>query len=375
MTRERLHGSRGDLVRARRLIDALRDDGHEVFVVESAARRGGELAVSAYRSVVRRVLPRRAALVSRDIGRWAHARGHGGRVASVAREQGAQLIVETQVHFAWSGARAAGLTGLPLLLDDCSPLSETVVLGAGLPALARHVFQRQVAAARHVIVSSDTLRGRLAAEGVPPHKLHVVPNGVDVDAYAAVDRAAARRRLGLEGRCVIGFAGSFQPWHRVELLVEAVAALSDAAPVHILLIGDGPERSRVLAEASRRGLEPRLSAVGAVPPLAVPELVAACDVGALPASNDYGHPMKLLEYAAAGLPSVAPDLSPVREVVRHGETGLLFPEHDVRALSQALARLVGDEALRRRLGARARAAAEHDASWRRRARALMDLVD
>jgi len=150
-----------------------------------------------------------------------------------------------------------------------------------------------------------------------------------------------------------------------------VAALPGGPPIHLLLVGDGPERPRVLAEAARRGLGPRLTAVGAVPPLAVAELVAACDIGALPASNDYGHPMKLLEYAAAGLPSVAPDLPPVREVVRDGETGLLFPEQDVRALTQALARLVRDEALRRRLGDRARAAAGLEASWRRRARALV----
>ena len=367
---EHIHGTRGDLVRAGRLVQALRDDGHEVRVVESAARPGAEAAVAAYRRVVRRALPRRPALMLRDVGRWLDALSHGRRVAAAAREQGAELIVETQVHFAGSGAEAARLTGLPLLLDDCSPLSEAVFLGTGLPPRARRVWRRQVEAARWLAVSSEVLRERMVAEGVPPQKLRVVPNGVDVAAYDRVDRAAARRRLDAEKSCLLGFVGSFQPWHGVELLVHALASLVSERPVHLLLVGDGPERPRVLAAADRLGLTPNVRALGAVPPAEVPELVAACDIGVLPASNDYGHPMKLVEYAAAGLPSVAPDIAPVREVVRHGVTGLLFPPGDGRALSQALARLVADAALRQRLGRRAREEVA-GADWPSRARDLV----
>lgn len=371
---ERLDGTRGDLVRASRLVEALRADGHQVTVVEIAAGRGSTAVVSTYRDFVRRVLPRSAALLLRDLGRVAHARAHGRRVAAKARAERADLIVETQVHFAGSGALAARLSGLPLLLDDCSPLSEAVALGAGLPRLAAGAFRGQVERATWITVSSEALRTRLASDGVCLDKLHVVPNGVDLAAYDRTDREAVRRQLGLTGRRVIGFVGSFQPWHRVELLLEAVAPLVDRHPVHLLMIGDGSERARAMDTARALGLGPHMTAVGAVRPSEVPALVAACDVGALPASNDYGHPMKLLEYAAAGLPAVAPDLPPVRELVRDGITGLLFPPGNALALSQALARLVSHESLRRRLGARARAEVADSASWRARARLLVGRV-
>jgi glycosyltransferase involved in cell wall biosynthesis len=370
---EPLRGSRGDVVRARRLIEALRAEGHEVRVVERAAARASAATVATYRRFVRRLVPRGPALALRDAGRWAEALLHGRRVAAAALAQGADLIVETQVHFAGSGALAARMTGVPLVLDDCSPSSEERTLGAGLPRLAGRVFRTQIRAARHLVVSSHALRERLAGEGVPAEKLQVVPNGSDPASYAGADRAAARRRLGVDGACVIGFVGSFQPWHRVPFVVEALALLGDDPAVHVLLLGDGPERARTLAAVRRSGQHDRVTAPGAVPPDQLPAWVVACDIGVVPASNDYGHPMKLMEYAAAGLPAVAPDLAPVREVVEDGVTGLLFPPDDVRALSLTLRRLIRDPGMRRAMGARARRVAENG-SWRARARQLLSLV-
>jgi glycosyltransferase involved in cell wall biosynthesis len=111
--------------------------------------------------------------------------------------------------------------------------------------------------------------------------------------------------------------------------------------------------------------------VGAVSSSEVPGLLSAFDVGVLPGSHDYGHPMKLVEYAAAGLASVAPDLASAREVLQHGVTGLLFPPGDVNALAATLARLATDEVLRQRLGAHARRQLAVGASWMDRARALV----
>jgi glycosyltransferase involved in cell wall biosynthesis len=267
------------------------------------------------------------------------------------------------------------MTGLPLVLDDCSPSAEerTLGAGAGLLGLARRVFRAQARVARHLVVSSATLRGRLIGEGVPAEKLRVVANGADPAAYVGVNRDAVRRRLGVDGACVIGFVGSFQPWHRVHLVVEALALLGDDPAIHVLLLGDGPERERTLAAVRRSGQHGRVTAPGAIPPEELPRWVAACDIGVLPASNDYGQPMKLMDYAAAGLPAVAPDLAPVREVLEDGVTGFVFPPDDVRALSLTLARLIRDTGMRRLMGARARRVADAG-TWRARALDLVSLI-
>lgn len=372
---ERLDSSRGDLVRARYLIEALRAEGHEIHVVEDAARPGANITVSAYRGLVRRALPRRPGLILRDMGRCLHARAHGRRVAHEARVHKAEVIFETQVNFAASGALASRLTGLPLVLDDCGLSSEEVVLGAGLPSLARRVHRQQTRAASVVVTVSEALRRLLVEEdGVAPEKLRVVPNGVDPGAFESADRQATRARLGLGGKVVFGFVGSFQPWHQVELLVEAFADVAVELPSHLLLVGDGPGLEPALAAGRRLSVSGDITSTGAVPPPEVPALISSFDVGVMPASNDYGNPMKLMEYAAAGVASVAPDLAPIREVIRDGLTGLLFPPGDIGALRAALRRLATDASLRESLGERARREVASNASWAERARSLVSFV-
>lgn len=367
---ERLTSSRGDLVRARSIINAMRADGHEVIVVEDATHAHTQAAVTTYRKWVRAVLPRRPTLVLRDIARSVHGCVHGLHVAATARRVRADLIIETQVAYSASGAVAAQLTGVPFVLDDCSPSSEESEFGAGLPAVARAVLRVQARAARFVVAVSPPLAGMLAAEGVPRQKIVCVPNGIDVDAFARTGIPPGAEPAHKD-RYVVAFVGSFQPWHRVDLLIEAVAALRDVCAIHVVLAGEGPGLKPALEAAARHQLQDRVMAVGAVAPGAMPALLAACDVGVLPHSNPYGDPMKLRDYAAAGLPAVAPDLEPVRNVIEHEVTGLLFSPGNAAALASALARLAADGAERRRLGERARQRVFATGSWSERARALL----
>jgi glycosyltransferase involved in cell wall biosynthesis len=370
---EPLESSRGDMVRARHLIEALRASGHEVVTVEDFAADDARRRVEAYRRW-RGAVPGFIALTARDVGRRLHARAHAERVAAAARRQGADLIVETQVHFSDSGARAARATGIPLVIDDCSPLSEEIALGCGLPALARHAFASQARAAQALVVSSERLRQLMLLDGVPADRVRIGPNAaVPAPDVPAPDdeRDGLRRELGLGDRVGLVFAGSFQTWHRAELLVEAAARLPDDIPLHIVLLGDGPGRAAALATAQRLSLTHRLTAPGAVPAERIPAYLSACDVGVLPGSNDYGQPMKLVEYAMAGLPAIAPDLPPVREVLKDGDTGLLFRDRDSSQMSQRILRLIVDTELRQRLGRSAREQALRTWSWEATARVLV----
>lgn len=368
---ERLTSSRGDLVRARHLIEALRSDGHEVIVVEDAGHAHSRVAVATYRGVVRSWLPTRLALVLRDIGRVLHGGLHGIRVAVSVRRTQADLIVETQVAYVMSGALASRLTGIPLVLDDCSPSAEERAFGAGLPALARAALVVQARSAACVVAVSPALGDMLVTEGVPRERVACVPNGISVEAFMGIARDGRRADLELEERCVVGFVGSFQPWHRVELLIEAVAALPAECRIHVMLAGHGPGLDAVLQAATAQGVREQVTAIGAVHADAIPALLAACDIGVLPNSTAYCDPMKLREYAAAGLPSIAADFDPVRDVVEHDVTGILFSPGDVGALAQALARLAADGALRRQLGDEARRRAFASGTWTERGRALL----
>lgn len=367
----RTGAGRGELVRARGLIGALRGEGHEVVVVEAAARTRARVEAALYRTLAAPLLPRRISGALRGAAHAGYAQSHAERVAAAAREQGADLIIETQVHFCDSGARAAEELRIPFVLDDASPWTETRLLGAGLSRLARRTFRRQSDAANMVVVSSQRARTVLARDGIPAAQLRVVRNGVDPRAYGRGDPHALRERLGVSDRVVVGFVGSFKPWHRVDLLVEAVGRLAHGRPVHLFLIGNGPTRRRVRRFARRCGLRDRLTATGAVPAAEVPELLAACDIGVLPAMHDYGNPMALLEYAAAGLPVVAPDTPVIRRWVEPGATGVVFTPGNVGALTRAIGSLAGDKQLRTRLGAAAGTRITPAESWGQSARLLV----
>ncbi len=363
---ERLTSGRGDLVRANRLIESLRKLGHETRVVEF----GMQPAVSVYRQFLRKALPPRLAMVVRDAGRWIVSLKQARNLILQARDFGAEAIVETHVGFAFSGAMAAKQTWLPLILDDCSPSCEEEMLGAGLPWLARRAMKRQIQMAALVIATSHSIAQILAREGIPKEKIQLLPNGIALQSYSGLKREKARGRLGLEDYCIIGFAGSFQPWHSTGLLATALNVLRCNSQWHLLLIGDGPARASAMQAMHEIGLGSRVTAIGEVPPDFVPELIACFDIGVLPGSNDYGHPMKLLEYAAAGVASVAPDLPPVREVVSDFKTGLLFPPNDSRSLAGALLMLIQNVTLRRQLGDHARSSVKHKDDWSSRASQL-----
>jgi len=365
----RLGSSRGDLVRARHLIEALRSNGHQVIPVEDATHAATRTAVTTCRSWLRRLPRCRPVLALRDLGRCAHGCLHGIRIAGVARASKADLIVETQVAYTISGAIGSWAADIPLVLDDCSPSSEERAFGTGLPSLARAALALQGRSARRVVAVSPSLVDLLVADGVPRQKIVCVPNGIDIDAFGRL--AADHRPPELAGRCVVCFVGSFQPWHRVDLLAEALAALPGRSPIHVVLAGEGPGLETALRTAAQLGVRERITYLGAVRPEAVPALLASCDIGVMPHSNAYGDPMKLRDYAGAGLPAVAPDLAPIRTVVEHESTGLLFPPGDVAALARALTRLAADPAERRRQGDRARRRAREGWSWQERGRELL----
>jgi len=120
----------------------------------------------------------------------------------------------------------------------------------------------------------------------------------------------------------------------------------------------------------------RVHFLGPRPHGEVPELLAAFDVALVPAINPYASPLKLHEYMAAGLATVAPDQPNLREVLTSGENALLVPPDDGPALAAAIERLAADAELRERLGRAARRTVEErDLTWRGNARRVVAAVE
>ena len=156
-----------------------------------------------------------------------------------------------------------------------------------------------------VACGSETVVEQVLRIGVPDERVLLTPTGVDLELFAEPpDPAPLRRRLGLDGRFVVGWIGSFRRFHALEQAVEAAAGLPAAA---LLLVGDGPERARIERLAHDLGVPATFT--GTVPHHELPAYLAAMDAAVILAPrNEPFHysPLKLAEYLAAGLPVVAP---------------------------------------------------------------------
>ncbi len=180
--------------------------------------------------------------------------------------------------------------------------------------------------------------------GIRADRVVAVPNGVDPGwavSPAPVTTAA-------EPSTTVVWLGVMQPVKRVPELVAAVAALPG---VRLLLVGDGPERSRIEAAVADAGVADRVELTGYCDDPA--PLLARADVLALPSGAE-ACPMAVLQGMASSLPVVASSVGGVPEVVRDGVDGLLVRPGDRVGLTAALGRLHADPAVRQQMGASAR---------------------
>lgn len=167
----------------------------------------------------------------------------------------------------------------------------------------------------------------------------------------SVDPLPASARVTRHGDYVVSCVARLSPQKRHLDLLEAFAHVRAAIPgARLLLAGVGPLEDDVREGARQLGIEPGVELLGLVTRAELPDLLASTDVVAL-ASAWEGLPVALIEALAAGKPIVASDAGGNRELVHHGENGLVVPVGDVDALAQALLELGLDPAARQRMGA------------------------
>ena len=202
-----------------------------------------------------------------------------------------------------------------------------------------------------VAVSGEDRRKMIEVEGVDPAKIRLIPNGIPSPANGA--GADVRTELGIEpGAPVLGVVCELRAQKALEVLFEAAALLLVEFPtLKVLVAGDGPERARLEEGARRLGVADTVLFLGIRRD--VPAVLAAVDVAVL--SSDYeGSPLSVMEYMAAAKPVVSTRVGGVPELVQEDVHGLLVEPRDPEALAEAVARLLRDPALAKRLGAEGR---------------------
>lgn len=216
----------------------------------------------------------------------------------------------------------------------------------------------------------EGLRGDIASRGIAPDRITVIPNAVDVDdfCFGTEPNADLRRALGLEGMTVIGFAGSFYAYEGLDLLIAAVCQVLPRYPhLRVLLVGGGPQESRLRAQAMAAGVQDRVIFTGRVPHADVQRYYELIDVLAYPRLpmrlTELVTPLKPLEAMALGRVLIASDVGGHRELIRHGETGFLFRAGDAAALVVAIEDVLAKRGVWSEIRSRARRFVETERTW------------
>ena len=311
-------------------------------------------------------------LMDRTFGRLQRRHGFDFWHATVGYPTGVWMA-----HFARRWARRTG-RGLPHLIrcagDDVQLVPE---IGYGMrsdPAVDR-LLRRWLPRADCLVAITETMAEEYRALGVSERRIAHVPNGVDLERFAApVDRAALRRRLGLDPDAFLYLAvGRNHPKKNFLHILRALAAQPRGAGDRAVLMVVGEGAGRLAPLAAGLGLARRVvlreAIAGApvarqavlLPPPALVELYRAADAFVFPSRvESFG--IVLVEAMAAGLPVIAGDAPGCRDVLRQGRDGILVPPDDPAALEAAMTRVRDDAGLRRDLAARSLARAR-DFSW------------
>jgi glycosyltransferase involved in cell wall biosynthesis len=207
-----------------------------------------------------------------------------------------------------------------------------------------------------ICVSAAERDDFLAAGFGPPERFHLVRYGIDAARFGAavVERSEQRAALNvpIEGRLVTNICRLYRP-RDFETLLQGFAMVREATgDVHLLIVGDGPYRTRIESLLSELGLVSHVTLAGFRRDIA--QILAASDVFVLATDLWEGLPITILEAMASGLPVVASDVGGIREEIIQQQTGIVVPPKNPHVLSQSLLELLSNGEKARNMGERGR---------------------
>ncbi len=272
--------------------------------------------------------------------------------------------------------RVAQKTGLPLLYEirafweDAAVGNGTGREGSPRYWLTRRLENHVVNGVDAVAVICEGLKSDLVARGVAKEKITVSPNGVDMALFGkppAPDEEL-RSKLGLSGKSVLGFIGSFYDYEGLDDLIAAMPSLQRLSPdAHLLLVGGGPMEQALKEQVEASPAASAITFTGRVPHEDVERYYGLMDVMVYPRKSmrltELVTPLKPLEAMAQGRMVAASDIGGHRELIEDGVNGTLFPAGSPEKIAQKLDNLLKNRASWPQTIETARKFVETDRNW------------
>lgn len=263
-------------------------------------------------------------------------------IHDTAINQGLDLV---HVHYAIPHATSAWIA-VEMLKKETDLKIVTTLHGTDITLVGLHpsfqaITQFSILKSDGLTAVSEFLKQRTIEDfAVPGDRIRVIPNFIDPKIFRRNKEPCHRATLAPDGERIIMHISNFRPVKRIPDVVEIFARISQKVPSRLVLVGDGPERARGLEKAKELGVVDRVLFLGKHQ--SVDELLACADLFLLPSKNEsFG--LAALEALACGVPVIGTEMGGLPEVVRHGETGYLFPLGAVEEMAEAGVGLLVDD--------------------------------
>jgi N-acetyl-alpha-D-glucosaminyl L-malate synthase BshA len=263
-------------------------------------------------------------------------------IHDAAKKQELDLV---HVHYAIPHATSAWVAEEMLRgerdLKIVTTLHGTDITLVGLHPSFQAITQFSILQSHGLTAVSSFLKDRTVEDfQVPARRIRVIPNFIDTELFTRDKKPCHRATLAPRGEKIIMHISNFRPVKRVGDVVEVFARINREVPSRLVLVGDGPERSRAQDRAEELGVEKQTLFLGKY--ASVDELLACADLFLLPSRNEsFG--LAALEALACGTPVIATNTGGIPELVRHETTGYLFPLGGVEDMAAAGVALLTDK--------------------------------
>jgi len=296
------------------------------------------------------------------------------RMRAVLASQKFDLIYERYAFYLIAGAVLARKHGIPFVIEanEVSGIANRA-RKQSYPGLCSRFERFLFARCTGIQTVSSHLQKMILKQGVPKNRVHVVPNAFDVTKVEGIGKSdELLKKLDIRSRLVIGVAGWFDHWDRLDFLIEVFRELRKShSEIVLVLIGDGPVVSEARRLVDSHGLTRDVVFTGAVSRTEIYHYLSLLDIAVLPHSNDFGSPVVMFEFMGLRKPVVAPRLAPIEDVHQDGDTALLFNPLDIGECREAIERLVVSPVLRDQLAERAYRKLITRHTWRRNAELIL----
>ncbi|WKJ91519.1 glycosyltransferase, exosortase A system-associated [Methylomonas montana] len=371
----------GYTFRTRAILEQQRKLGWETFHVTSAKHQVAEAPIETIDGLTfyRSVIPQGLAAKLPVLNQWAIVQSLAERMDEIIPQIKPDILhAHSPALNGFAALKMAKKYGLPLVYE-CRAFWEDAAVDHGTTqegslryrltkALETHVFKHADA----VTTICEGLRRDIIGRGVAAEKITVIPNAVDIDKFTYGEAAEPdlQAELGLSGKIVLGFIGSFYAYEGLLLLLDALPAIIEQQPdVRLLLVGGGPQQQQIVQKIEELGLQDWVILPGRVAHDQVQRYYNLVDIFVYPRLamrlTDLVTPLKPLEAMAQGRLLVASDVGGHHELIRNRETGYLFKAGDKTALAQAVLAALNQQDQWEQVRQAGRRYVEEERNWRR----------